>query len=207
MITIVDYQIGNLTSIQNMLKKNGFESIIATDIEQIEKGEKFILPGVGSFEYGIEKLRSMDYFDLFEKKILHEKKTILGVCLGAQLLFEESEEGNSPKGLGWLKGRVIKFKPESMGIIEKIPHMGWNNIEPQKPSKLLSGLEIENRFYFVHSYHILCDNKSDELSRTNYGYSFVSGVERGNILGVQFHPEKSHRFGMQLYRNFANNYK
>lgn len=206
MITIIDYKVGNLKSIQNILKRIGYDSIIASDVDQIHSGTKFILPGVGSFEYGMEKLKSMNYFDLLEKKILIEKRPILGVCLGLQLFFEKSEEGGCIDGLGWLKGSVVKFDEESMNPLSKIPHMGWNYIVPQKESKILEGLDSSSRFYFVHSYHIQCEDHKDELMKTNNGYSFVSGVEKDNIIGVQFHPEKSHKFGKTLYKNFICNY-
>lgn len=204
MITIIDYQVGNLTSIKNMLKKIGSDSIITSDTEQIANGEKFILPGVGSFEYGIEKLKNMSFFQELEKKILVEKKPILGVCLGAQLLFQNSEEGNNPKGLCWLEGEVVKFNITKMEKKQNVPHMGWNTVESQKRSVLLNNFEANARFYFVHSYHIICRNREDELLKTYYGYPFVSAVERENIIGVQFHPEKSHRFGLELYKNFAS---
>jgi len=206
MITIIDYEIGNLASIRNMLRKIGYDSVISSDINDIVKADKLILPGVGSFEYGMKKLKSMSYFSLLEKRVLVDKVPILGVCLGAQLLLDSSEEGGESKGLGWISGRVIKFDEKKLSGDEKIPHMGWNRVKGLKESKLLKGLDINSRFYFVHSYHMICTNSDDMLLETNHGYSFVSGVERDNILGVQFHPEKSHKFGMKLYDNFISNY-
>jgi glutamine amidotransferase len=206
MVTIIDYGIGNLTSIKNMLKKAGTNSIISSNINDIAKADKLILPGVGSFEYSIKKLRSMDYFSILEEKVLIEHTPVLGVCLGAQLLLERSEEGAEVPGLGWIKGKVIKFDKKKLGFVDKVPHMGWNEVTMLKDSKLTIGFDANPRFYFVHSYHMVCDNSNDALFQTNYGYPFVSGVEKDNILGVQFHPEKSHKFGMKLYSNFVNNY-
>lgn len=206
MIIILDYGVGNLNSIKNMIKKVGFVSEISSDPEVVAKGTKFILPGVGSFSYGMTKLRSTPYFKVLEQKVLKEKIPILGVCLGAQLLFEESEEGGHSKGLGWIKGRVTKFKYTSNEEELKIPHMGWNFALPVKKSRLLDGLDENARFYFVHSYHFNCSDKDTPLLTTVYGQPFISAVEKENVIGVQFHPEKSHKFGMQLYKNFLNYY-
>lgn len=206
MIVIIDYGVGNLNSIKNMVKKVGFKSEITSDIDLISSATKFILPGVGSFEYGIKKLRSMPYFSVLQDKVLLNKTPIIGVCLGAQLLFEESEEGNSVKGLGWIAGKIKKFNIQDKNLELKVPHMGWNYVKPLKESRLLNNLNQNSRFYFVHSYHFECEEKGVELLETNYGYPFISAVEKGNIIGVQFHPEKSHKFGMQLYSNFLNNY-
>lgn len=189
-----------------MIKKIGFKAEITSNPQLISKGTKFILPGVGSFEYGINKLKSMPYFSILESKILTEKVPILGVCLGAQLLFEKSEEGNESPGLGWIKGTITKFKFTEKDLELKIPHMGWNFVRPLKKSMLLNDLNPTSRFYFVHGYHFNCEEEKTKLLETEYGYPFISAVEKENILGVQFHPEKSHKFGMILYKNFLNNY-
>lgn len=206
MVLIFDYGIGNLTSIANMLKKVGVQSKISNAEKDVLSASKIILPGVGSFEYGINKLKSLPSFSVLEQEVIYNKKPILGVCLGAQLLFQSSEEGNNPKGLGWIDGHIHKFNSNSFSQNEKIPHMGWNWVKMIKQSNLLTGLDQHARFYFVHSYHMLVNNSDDILLKTNYGYEFVSAVEKGNILGVQFHPEKSHKFGLKLYSNFVNNY-
>lgn len=206
MILIIDYGIGNLTSIANMLKKAGAECKISNKEEDILRSNKIILPGVGSFEYGIDKLKSMSSFPTLENEIINNKKPLLGVCLGAQLLFNSSEEGNNAKGLGWIDGSIQRFKEKQFVLEEKVPHMGWNLVEKAKESKLLEGIDEHSRFYFVHSYHMLANDPKDILLKTTYGYEFVSAVEKGNILGVQFHPEKSHKFGLKLYSNFVNNY-
>lgn len=206
MITIIDYGAGNLTSISNMLKRIGEESEITNDIEKIRAATKLILPGVGSFDFGINQLRNAPYFEVFCKKVQEEKVPLLGVCLGMQLLAEGSDEGTTA-GLGWIKGTVKKFDAEKMkqsGL--KVPHMGWTDIHIKKPSKILQDLPPDAHFYFVHSYYFSPSHAGDILLTSNYGYEFTSGVERENIVAVQFHPEKSHRYGMQLYRNFAKLY-
>ncbi|MNK10373.1 Imidazole glycerol phosphate synthase subunit HisH 1 [compost metagenome] len=205
MILIYDYGVGNLTSIANMLKKAGAKSKISNEEEDVLSADKIILPGVGSFEYGINKLRELSSFAILEREVIQHKKPILGVCLGAQLLFNSSEEGNNPKGLGWIDGEIKKFDETHFKNGEKVPHMGWNWVRQKKESKLLEGLD-DARFYFVHSYHMKPFNSEDILLRTEYGYPFISAVEKENVIGVQFHPEKSHKFGLKLYQNFVKNY-
>lgn len=206
MIAILDYGVGNLTSIKKMIQKAGGESVITHDINTIESAEKFILPGVGSFDHGIENLRKSSYFELLNRRVLEEKVPILGVCLGVQLFTEGSEEGILP-GLGWIKGKTIRFQPEKMNVSNlKVPHMGWSEVEIRKPSRLFEGMHEDPRFYFVHSYHLQCDDPQDILVSAEYGYEFVGGVETDNIIGVQFHPEKSHKFGLKIYENFIRNY-
>jgi glutamine amidotransferase len=202
MITIIDYGVGNLGSIKNMLKRVGATCIISSDISDIEKAQKLILPGVGSFDTGMKLLKERKILDTLQRKVLIDRIPVLGVCLGMQLLMGGSEEGRL-SGLGWIKGEVIKFHFNGQDNRLKIPHMGWNTIITAKPSPLLRGLDSESRFYFVHSFHVVCGDQEDILSRTEYGYPFVSALQKGNIMGVQFHPEKSHRFGMQILKNFA----
>lgn len=205
MILIFDYGVGNLTSISNMLNKIGEKSIISNRKDDVIEADKIILPGVGSFEYGMNKLKATDSFSTLNDEVLRNKKPVLGICLGAQLLFERSQEGNSPRGLGWIKGEIVKFDTSLFSSGEKVPHMGWGFIKVMKSSRLLDGMD-KSRFYFVHSYHMIVSNKEDALLESYYGYSFTSAVERENIVGVQFHPEKSHKFGLQLYSNFVNNF-
>ena len=202
---IVDYGVGNLASIRNMLKKADCDALISSDAEVIGKAEKLILPGVGAFDTCAEKLSQSGLRELLNKKVLEEKVPVLGVCVGMQLLMEGSEEGQQP-GLGWIKGKNIKFRPEQMPPGYKIPHMGWSEVVQQKPSKLFEGMFDEPRFYFVHSYHPHLADEGDALVKADYGYRFVAGVEHENIAGVQFHPEKSHKFGMKLLSNFVKRY-
>jgi len=201
MIVIVDYGLGNLNSIANMLKKVGAQAEIASDPESIRCADKLILPGVGAFDAGMKNLNESGLLNLLKGLVLDEGKPILGLCLGMQLMARCSEEGQLP-GLGWLNADVRRFKfaPDS-GL--KIPHMSWNTLEIQREHPLFAEMSEEPRFYFVHSYHLAFDHPEDVLARTEYGYRFDSAAGRGNIMGVQFHPEKSHKFGMRLLKNFA----
>jgi len=204
MITIIDYGIGNIGSVKNMLKKVGQKSLITSNLEEIEAAEKLILPGVGAFDYGMEQLSKHNLIDTLNKKVLIQKTPILGICLGMQLFSKKSEEGQK-NGLGWIDAVTKKFDFRNNENLA-IPHMGWNDIHIKKQSKLTQDLPNDSRFYFVHSYHMECINKEDVLATSNYGYEFTCSIEKDNILGVQFHPEKSHKFGMQLLKNFAEHY-
>lgn len=203
MITIINYNAGNIKSIQNMLKRIGAKSCISADAKEIEQAEKLILPGVGHFDYGMRNLQESGLIGVLNKKVVVDKVPLLGICLGAQLLGNKSEEGIIP-GLGWIDMEVVKFDENKLPKNLKIPHMSWNEIVIKKQSQLLAGLNNESRFYFVHSYHMKCNDENDVLTNTNYGYEFTSAVEKDNIYGVQFHPEKSHKFGMRLLENFVN---
>jgi glutamine amidotransferase len=202
MIVVVDYGMGNIGSIANMLRKVGAEARISADHAVIASAGKLILPGVGAFDQGMQNLAERGLIPLLQRKVVEEGVPVLGVCLGMQLLARTSEEGRCP-GLGWLDAVAVRFRPLAGDTRLKVPHMGWNTIMVERPHPILSGLEDGARFYFVHSYHVVCRDPGSVLSRTSYGVDFVSAVARGNIVGVQFHPEKSHRFGMQVYRNFA----
>lgn len=205
MITIIDYKMGNFGSIQNMLTKIGEKSILTNDIKDIEKAKKIILPGVGSFDNAMNNLNSLNLIDIIKHKAKDEKIPILGICLGMHLLSEKSEEGIL-NGLNIIQGLVKKFNFKDQVKKYKIPHMGWNQVKKIKSSPLTDNLAEDSGFYFVHSYHFVCSRETDILLTTDYGYEFASAVEYENILGVQFHPEKSHRFGMQLLKNFVEYY-
>jgi len=205
MLTIIDYNTGNLGSIKNMLKRLGIPSQITNDISVIEQAEKLILPGVGHFDYGMQQLHKSELIPLLNKKVLEDKTPILGICLGVQLLTESSEEGTE-KGLGWVKGKTIAFDKTKLASNQKIPNMGWTDVGNYSQSKLFENMHEEPRFYFVHSFHLELENKNDCLVTANYGYEFAAGIEHENILGVQFHPEKSHKYGMKLLENFYKNY-
>lgn len=204
MIVIIDYGVGNLTSIQNMFKKAGVTAIISGQEEVVAVASKILLPGMGHFDNCMQRYKASGLCSIIEKKVLEDKIPVLGICVGLQLFMESSEEGNE-SGLAWIAGKTIRFKPGTKDASLKIPHMGWQDVQCKKNSRLWSGLE-GSRFYFAHSYYVAPSDEADVLLTANYGYDFTVGIEKGNITGVQFHPEKSHRFGMQLLQNFANNY-
>ena len=204
MITIVDYKTGNLGSIKNMLKKIGERSIITGDPDEILNASKIILPGVGAFDVGVQKLKNAKIWDVLIEKVEVQKVPILGICLGAQLMTKGSEEGIE-KGFQWVDAETVRFKIEKESKF-KTPSMGWNTVSLKRDSKLFENLPEEPRFYFVHSYHFNFFESNEELTRSNYFYSFCSSFEKDNVIGVQFHPEKSHKFGMKLLKNFALNY-
>lgn len=201
-IVIVDYGMGNLGSIQNMLKKIGVEALLSSDKDVIKNADKLILPGVGAFDSGIENINRLGLIPILNEKVITKKTPILGICLGMQLFAKKSEEGTVP-GLGWVDAEVIKFRTEQEKTNMKIPHIGWNYIRTTKESKLFNDMNGEERFYFVHSYHLEPKNKDDIIALTHYGYYFTSAIETGNIVGVQYHPEKSHKYGMKLLHNFS----
>ena len=204
MITIIDYKTGNLGSIQNILKRIGVDSVLTSDREVISEATKIILPGVGAFDTGMRNLTGLNLKDILNQKVLDENTPILGICLGMQLMSLGSEEGSLP-GLGWIKAETVRFS-FSDTVSYKIPHMGWNFVQQRKESRLFTGMYQDARFYFVHSYYLKANDTSDILTSTNYEIDFASSVERNNIVGVQFHPEKSHKFGMRLLKNFVDLY-
>ena len=200
MIYIVDYGIGNLASIKNMFKHIGIrEVIISSKKEEIAKAEKIIFPGVGAFDNGMTHLMEYDLVDILNKKALIEKVPFLGICLGMQLMTKGSEEGNLP-GLGWFDAETLKLKPMD-GL--KIPHMGWNHINSKNENNYFLKVDKKYRFYFVHSYYVKCKIEEDVMFTTDYGIQFHSAIRKENIYGMQFHPEKSLRFGMDIFKQFA----
>lgn len=202
MITIIDYGMGNLGSVANMFKRIGVESMISSDIDVISQASKILLPGVGAFDTAMEKINELGLIPILNFKALEEKIPIMGICLGMQLLTESSEEGKL-KGLGWIPGHVKKFSFEDDKLGLKVPHMGWNFIRSNKISNLTKDLPEPSKFYFVHSYYVECQNRGNVIATTEYGFEFDSLISFENIYGAQFHPEKSHKFGMKLLQNFA----
>lgn len=188
-----------------MLKRLGIDSAISNQKDDILNADKLILPGVGAFDYGIQQLHLSGLVDVLNEKVLNNKIPVLGICLGAQLLTAGSEEGKSA-GLGWIKAKTISFDRTKLASDHKIPHMGWCEVTEYKHSKLFTNMYEDPRFYFVHSYHLQVEDEHEVLVKASYGYTFAAGVEKGNILGVQFHPEKSHKYGMQLLQNFVKYY-
>lgn len=204
MITIVDYNTGNLGSIQNILKRIGEDSVVTSDKDEIARATKLILPGVGAFDTGMKNLTDLGLIDILSRKVAVEKTPVLGICLGMQLLAGGSEEGSLP-GLGWIDAEILRFRFED-SLEYKIPHIGWNFISQHKTSRLFDNMYPDARFYFVHSYFFRANDMEDIITTTTYEMEFTSTVEKGNILGVQFHPEKSHKFGMKLLKNFVDLY-
>jgi imidazole glycerol-phosphate synthase subunit HisH len=202
MIVIVDYGMGNIGSILNMLKRVGAQAKISSAVEDIAAAGKLILPGVGAFDTGMQNLCASGLVEVLNDKVLTQQTPTLGICLGMQLLTRRSEEGKLP-GLGWIDGETVRFRFDETQQDLKIPHMGWNTVTVRREDALFRGLDDDPRFYFVHSYHVVCANEDDVIGSTHRGYDFVSAVRRGNVMGTQFHPEKSHRFGMKLLQNFA----
>jgi imidazole glycerol-phosphate synthase subunit HisH len=201
MIVIVDYGMGNIGSILNMLKKAGEAATISSDVHEIGEADKLILPGVGAFDTGMRNLQALGLLEVLHDKVLNDKTPTLGICLGMQLLTKGSEEGTLP-GLGWIEGETVRFRFNNQQDPLKVPHMGWNTIETCQESSLFGDLARDARFYFVHSFYVTC-NEGDVLAKTQYGSNFVSAVHRENIWGTQFHPEKSHKYGMKVLKNFA----
>lgn len=199
MITIVDYGMGNLGSIQNMFRRAGAKAVISGDPAVVADAEKILLPGVGAFDNAMQRIDEAGLRTVLDRKALVEKVPVLGICLGMQLLTRSSEEGVLP-GLCWIPGATKRFPKQD---VLKVPHMGWNVALPNTPSRLTAQVGDEPRYYFVHSYCVHVDDPAHSLMKTYYGIDFDSAIGHKNIYGVQFHPEKSHRFGMQIMKNFA----
>ena len=203
MINIIDLGVSNVASVANMVKKVGGSPNIISDHSELNntKSNKAILPGVGSFDSAMKMLNRGNWFNSLNQYIENSSNSILGICLGMQIMFNRSEEGQL-EGLKWIDGDIRKFQFEDKKL--KVPHMGWNFVSPKKDDVLFQSSSERQRFYFVHSFFASCNDKNDVLSLTNYGIDFVSSVQKNNIYGVQFHPEKSHRYGMHIINNFIN---
>lgn len=200
MIIIVNYGMGNLNSVKRKLARLGVDALISNLPSDISKADKLILPGVGHFQKAVENLKQLQLWGILNDAVLVKKKPILGICLGMQLMALRSEEGNV-EGLGWFDAEVVKFRVKDF-LTHKVPHTGWNQIIKVKESHLMKDIPDLSEFYFVHSYHFRCNNPSDILNETEYEYKFTSAVEKENIFGVQYHPEKSHDIGELLLKNF-----
>ncbi len=198
MVVIVDYGVGNLMAIQNIIRKVGGDSVVSSEPSVIEQASKLILPGVGSFGYCAQQLESRNLIPVLQQEVLQKKKVVLGLCVGAQLMTAGSEE-SPEKGLGWVNAKTVKF---NTNIVPIVPHMGWCDVHFKNQLPLSKGFEEGARFYFVHSYHFVFDKPEEVLATAKYGYEFACAFQKDNILGAQFHPEKSHRFGMKLFENF-----
>ncbi|PLY14048.1 MAG: imidazole glycerol phosphate synthase subunit HisH [Sulfurimonas sp.] len=200
MIAIVDYNMGNLASVQNAFAKIGAKTVVESNPQNFKKYEKLILPGVGAFPDAMQHLRERNMIEAI-KEFAQSGKYMLGICLGMQLLFESSEEFGSHEGLGLIKGKVVAFDPSKFSEALKITHMGWNRVFT-KEHPLFKGLDEQHYLYFVHSYHAVCENEQDIIGKTVYGYEFASAVAHKNVMGIQPHPEKSHKNGLKILENF-----
>ena len=202
-IAIVDYGMGNVGAIHNMFRRIGVESVVTDSVDNIRAADQLILPGVGAFDAGMERINSSGLRDVLDEKVIQGQTPVLGICLGMQLLCTHSEEGDLP-GLGWLDAATVRF---SISDVEqpkrKIPHMGWNSVSAATDSPLFAGFEADPRFYFVHSFHVVCEQAEDIAGTVTYGTTVTAAVRKNHIFGVQFHPEKSHKYGMNLLRSFA----
>ncbi len=201
MIVVLDYGMGNVGSILNMLKKIGQKGVASADARLIEAADGIILPGVGAFDEGMERLERLDLVPLLNRQALELRKPILGICLGMQLLTRRSDEGRKP-GLSWVDAETVRFFRNHERAPQRVPHMGWNTVTASSAHALFDGIE-DPRYYFVHSYHVECKNPDNVLATADYGGRFTAALMRDNILGTQFHPEKSHSFGLRLIENFV----
>jgi len=202
MIAIIDYGMGNLGSLKRKFDCIGVESCITSNHEVIRNSDRLILPGVGHFGNAVNEIKNRGLWDVLNAQVLVAKKPILGICLGMQLMAKKSEEG-AVAGFGWFDAEVVRFTVQDK-LKYKVPHMGWNQVVQKKPSALFENINLLESFYFVHSYHLKCNEQSDVLTETEYEYPFVSAIQRDNIYGVQYHPEKSHETGEKLLRNFIS---
>jgi glutamine amidotransferase len=205
MVVVVDYGMGNVGSIINMFRRLGVPALLTQDPSVIASAERLVLPGVGAFDQGIENLERLGLKDVLAERVLRQKTPMLGICLGMQLMTLASEEGIHP-GLGWVDAKTVHFRSEASNCDPdlKLPHIGWNFVEAKRAHALLEGLPANSRFYFVHNYRVVCRRSHDVLTETYYGgMNFVSAYVQHNIVGVQFHPEKSHRFGASLLKSFS----
>ena len=197
---IINYNLGNPKSIKNMFSYLGIDAVISDDLNTLKSADRLILPGVGHFAHGMNQLNNLGFTDVIKEHALTQQKPILGICLGMQLMTNYSEEGDVD-GLGLIDAQTKKFQLQDKSL--KIPHLGWNEVSWQKESPILNSLSEKPRYYFVHSYFVECNHQNDVLGTTHYGQDFVSAFQHDNIIGMQFHPEKSHQFGMELLKNFT----
>ena len=202
MIGIVDYGVGNVLAFANVYKRMNIPFTIVSSAADVAHAEKLILPGVGSFDYAMSRLIASGLRDALDRAVLENGVSVLGICVGMQMLAESSDEGELP-GLNWVPGNVRKMTAEEKGHKIRLPHMGWNNLTVSRDSLLLSKLGPDSWFYYLHSYRFACEDPAHELASCEYGDRFSCAVSRDNVFGVQFHPEKSHDYGARLLRNFA----
>jgi imidazole glycerol-phosphate synthase subunit HisH len=202
MIALIDYGLGNIKAFANVYSTLNIPFVIAKNSEDVKSATKIILPGVGAFDYAMQRLNDSGMCDALNEMVIIKKVPVIGICVGMQMLANRSEEGSLP-GLGWIDGEVKKFILPQGSAKMRIPHMGWNNMKPVKQVSLLNGLDQESKFYFLHSYYFKCHIPENVIAVTDYQGVFESIVNNGNVYGIQFHPEKSHGWGVKLLENFA----
>jgi glutamine amidotransferase len=203
MITLIDYGVGNIFAFQNVYKRLNIPTKIAKTQDDLADAKKLILPGVGSFDYAMAQLNASGMRVILDKLVLDKKIPVIGICVGMQMMGNRSDEGKF-EGLKWIDAEILKFDENLIRQRTKLPHMGWNDVAPIINHPLFIGLEKEAIFYFLHSYYFKCNNPTDSIAVSDYGLSFSSAINKDNIYGIQFHPEKSHQYGEKLLHNFAN---
>lgn len=200
MIAIIDYGLGNLRSVAGAVARSGFEPLITSEVRDLKAAEKLILPGVGAFGDGIAKLERLGLAEALTRLVMEEKRPILGICLGAELMADESDEFGRHRGLGWLRAHVTRMEPQG----QRVPHVGWNEVRQTSPSPLFANVPDRSLFYFVHSYEIRSDDPTLVIGTCEYGGTVTAVLQQGNVYGTQFHPEKSQRYGLTLLQNFLS---
>lgn len=202
MIGIVNYGLGNVQAIANIYKRLNIEAVIASSPDELLTADRIILPGVGAFDWAMKRLNESGMKDTLNELVVGKGKPILGICVGMQMMAKRSEEG-CLEGLGWFNAEVCRFSKESGGRKVFLPHMGWNDVVPRSTDGLFKNLGVDARFYFLHSYYFLPADQDHVLAVTDYNGPYASAVRSGNVFGTQFHPEKSHQWGIQLLKNFT----
>lgn len=202
MISIIDYGVGNISAFQNVYKRLDIPCRIARSVDDLQEVERLILPGVGHFDYAMNQLNRSGMRERIDHLVLIEKKPVIGICVGMQMMAERSQEGKET-GLGWINAEVKKFDESKIQQVTRLPHMGWNDVVPCPEHPLFIGLEKEAIFYFLHSFYFEVFNSGDSIATSHYGIDFTCAVNHQNIYGIQFHPEKSHSYGERLLKNFA----
>ena len=202
MITIIDYGLGNISAFANVYERLNIPIAVARTADDLQAATKIILPGVGAFDHAMSRLNNSGMRETLDKLVSDHQLPVIGICVGMQMLAQSSDEGMLP-GLGWIDGTVKKFDVSILNSKTQLPHMGWNTIHPNNANPLLVNFDNNSRFYFLHSYYFQCNNPNDTIATTEYGIQFTSALNHKNIFGVQFHPEKSHQWGIQLLKNFA----
>jgi glutamine amidotransferase len=202
MITLIDYGVGNIFAFQNVYKRLDIPTKIAKTSQDLIDAKKLILPGVGSFDYAMTQLNATGMREKLDELVLEKKVPVIGICVGMQMMGNRSDEGKL-EGLKWIDSEILKFDENLIQQRTKLPHMGWNDVAPINNHPLFIGLEKDAIFYFLHSFYFKCKNETESIATSEYGISFSSAVNRDNIYGIQFHPEKSHQYGEKLLYNFA----